>query len=205
MVALEPRTGRVIAMASAPTFDLQLAVDDFDAIPDEGGPLLNRAVQGLYAPGSSFKVVTASEALESGSYTPESEFPGGAAYDTPGGPIRNFGGSSFGPHTLTTALTFSINTTFAEIGDALGAERLGEMMTGLRLRRAPADRPARGRGLGTPARRRGAAQRRPGRGHGPPGDRPGAAGGDAAADGDGRRRGRQRRHGHGAAPHDPYR
>ena len=142
VVALEPRTGRVIAMASAPTFDLQLAVDDFDAIPDEGGPLLNRAVQGLYAPGSSFKVVTASEALESGLYTPESEFPGGSEYDTPGGPIRNFGGASFGPHTLTTALTFSINTTFAEIGDALGPERMGEMMTAYGFaERPPVDLP----------------------------------------------------------------
>jgi penicillin-binding protein A len=129
VVALAPSTGEVIAMASSPTFDLQLAVDDFDAIPDEGGPLLNRAVQGLYPPGSSFKTVTASEALESGLYTPDSEFPGGSEYDTPGGPIRNFGGASFGPHTLTTALTFSINTTFAAIGDALGAERMGEIMT----------------------------------------------------------------------------
>jgi penicillin-binding protein A len=129
VVALDPRTGQVIAMASSPTFDLQVAVDDFDAIPDEGGPLLNRAVQGLYAPGSIFKTVTASAALESGLFTPDSEFPGGASYETPGGEIRNFGGASFGPHTLTTALTFSINTTFAEIGDALGAERMGEIMT----------------------------------------------------------------------------
>lgn len=142
VVALDPRTGTVLAMASAPTFDLQLAVDDFAAIPDEGGPLLNRAVQGLYAPGSTFKVVTASEALESGLYTPDSEFPGGSSYDTPGGPIRNFGGASFGPHTLTTALTFSINTTFAEIGDALGAERMGEIMTAYGFgERPPVDLP----------------------------------------------------------------
>jgi penicillin-binding protein A len=141
-VALDPRTGRVIAMASSPTFDLQLAVDDFDAIPQEGGPLLNRTVQGLYAPGSSFKTVTASEALESGMYTPESEFPGGSEYDTPGGPIRNFGGASFGPHTLTTALTFSINTTFAQIGDALGPERMGEIMTAYGFgERPPVDLP----------------------------------------------------------------
>jgi penicillin-binding protein A len=137
VVALDPRTGRVIALASSPTFDLQLAVDDFDAIPDEGGPLLNRGVQGLYAPGSTFKSVTAAEALQSGAFTPESEFPGGSTYDTPGGPIRNFGGASYGPNTLTTALTFSINTTFARIGDELGAERLGEMMTDLGF----ADRP----------------------------------------------------------------
>jgi peptidoglycan glycosyltransferase len=127
-VALDPRTGHVIALASAPTFDLQLAVDDFDAIPREGGPLLNRTVQGLYAPGSTFKAVTASEALESGMYTPDSMFPGGSEFDTPGGPIRNFGGATYGPHTLTTALTFSINTTFAQIGDELGADRMGEIM-----------------------------------------------------------------------------
>jgi peptidoglycan glycosyltransferase len=142
VVALDPRTGRVIAMASSPTFDLQLAVDDFDAIPTEGGPLLNRAVQGLYAPGSTFKVVTTAEALQSGLYTPDSQFPGGSAYETPGGEIRNFGGASFGPHTLTTALTFSINTTFAEIGDSLGPERLGEMMTALGFaERPPVDLP----------------------------------------------------------------
>ena len=141
VVALEPRTGRVLAMASSPTFDLQLAVDDFDAIPQEGGPLLNRTVQGLYAPGSSFKVVTASGALESGMYTADSEFPGGSEYDTPGGPIRNFGGASFGPHTLTTALTFSINTTFAEIGDALGSEGLGEIMTAYGFGERPSTSP----------------------------------------------------------------
>jgi peptidoglycan glycosyltransferase len=129
VVALDPRTGEVIAMASSPTFDLQQAVTDFDAIPDEGGPLLNRAVQGLYAPGSTFKVVTATAALESGIFQPDSEFPGGATYDTPGGPIRNFGGASYGRHTLQTALTNSINTTFAQIGDDLGRERLGATMS----------------------------------------------------------------------------
>jgi peptidoglycan glycosyltransferase len=145
VVALEPRTGKVIAMASSPTFDLQQVVTPggFDAIASqEGGPLLNRTVQGLYPPGSSFKTVTASEALESGLYTPDSEFPGGSEYETPGGPIENFGGSRFGPHTLTTALTFSINTTFAEIGDALGAERMGEIMTAYGFgERPPVDLP----------------------------------------------------------------
>jgi penicillin-binding protein A len=142
VVALDPRTGRVIAMASSPTFDLQLAVDDFAAIPEDGGPLLNRAVQGLYAPGSTFKAVTASEALDSGLYTPDSEFPGGSEYETPGGEIRNFGNASYGPHTLTTALTFSINTTFAEIGDSLGSERMGEIMTAYGFgERPPVDLP----------------------------------------------------------------
>jgi len=128
-VAFDPRTGQVLAMASSPTFDLQQAVTNFDAIPTAGSPFINRATQGLYPPGSTFKVVTATGALESGEFTPESHFNDTGSYSTPGGPIRNFGGEKFGDHTLTTALTNSINTTFATIGDALGPERLGATMT----------------------------------------------------------------------------
>jgi penicillin-binding protein A len=130
VVALDPRTGQVIAAASSPSFNLQDVVNgNFGTIvsrPDS--PLINRATASRNAPGSTFKVVTASEALQSGIYTPQSRFQGGARYDTPGGPINNFGGRTFPAHTLTEALTNSINTTFAEIGDTLGADRLGERM-----------------------------------------------------------------------------
>ncbi len=130
VVAIDPRTGQVIAMASNPGFDLSKVATGFSQIASQqGSPLLNRAVQGRYPPGSTFKVVTATSALDSGEYTPDTEFPGGSVYETPGGPIRNFGNQSFGPHTLTTALTHSINTTFATIGDALGPERLGATMS----------------------------------------------------------------------------
>ena len=79
-VALEPATGRVLAMASSPTYDQNLVEDDFGRILSQQGPcrpaapLLNRASAGLFIPGSTFKVVTAAAALESGVYTPESEF-----------------------------------------------------------------------------------------------------------------------------------
>jgi peptidoglycan glycosyltransferase len=129
VVALDPRTGAVLAMASSPTFDLQQAITDFSAIPDEGGPLVNRATSGRYAPGSTFKVVTATSALANGLYSPDSTFTDTGSYDTPGGEIRNFGNEVFGTHTLTTALTNSINTTFAKIGDELGITRLAETMT----------------------------------------------------------------------------
>ncbi|WP_217914465.1 peptidoglycan D,D-transpeptidase FtsI family protein [Miltoncostaea marina] len=128
VVALDPSTGQVLAMASAPTFNLQTAITDFPSIPTEGGPFLNRATAGAYAPGSTFKVVTATAALESGRFTAGSTFRDTGRYSTPGGDIRNFGGNVFGTHTLTTALTNSINTTFASIGDDLGAARLGETM-----------------------------------------------------------------------------
>jgi len=143
VVALDPRTGEVLALASFPTFDLQQAVTDFASIPTEGGPFLDRVIQGLYPPGSTFKVVTTAAALESGEFTRESTFDDTGSYDTPGGPIRNFGGEVYGPHNLETALTNSINTTFATIGDALGAETMGEQMTRFGFgERPPIDLPA---------------------------------------------------------------
>lgn len=131
VVAIDPRDGRVLAMASSPTFNLQDVVGGrwASVVDQPGSPLLNRATASRNAPGSTFKVVTAAEALRSGAYTPESTFPGGSEYDTPGGPIRNFGGASYGRHDLATALTMSINTTFAEIGERLGADAMGTIMT----------------------------------------------------------------------------
>jgi len=130
VVALNPRTGQILAMASSPTFDNQTVLTDYSSIltqPD--APLLNRSTLGLYPPGSTFKVVTATSALESGRFGPTSLFPGGSTYKTPGGEIHNFGNATYPPHTLTTALTNSINATFAQIGDELGAQQLGATMT----------------------------------------------------------------------------
>lgn len=130
VVALDPRTGAVLAMASLPGFDLADVLTDFPALRRRGGsPLLNRATAGRYPPGSTFKVVTTTAALESTLYTPTSSFNDTGIFRTSGPPIRNFGGRRFGTHTLTTALTRSINTTFASIGQSLGSATLGETMT----------------------------------------------------------------------------
>lgn len=131
VVAIDPATGHILAMHSAPTFDLsQVVSGGWDRVSNQpNSPLVNRATAGRYAPGSTFKVVTATSALTSGIYQPDFRFPGGASYPTPGSePIRNFGGRSFGPHTLTDALTNSINTTFAEIGETLGPDRMAATM-----------------------------------------------------------------------------
>jgi peptidoglycan glycosyltransferase len=143
-VALDPRTGGVIAMASSPTYDLNTAVTDFAAVESQsGGPLVNRASDGRYPPGSTFKVVTATAALESGIYTPTSEFDDNGRYVVDGRAITNFGNRRFGSHTLTDALTNSINTTFARIGESLGASRLGATMTAYGFgERPPIDLPA---------------------------------------------------------------
>lgn len=130
VVAIEPRTGRVLAMASSPGFDLDKVGRDFSRIRNGGdAPLLDRATQGRYPPGSTFKVVTTVAALESGlGYSPASRFDDTGSIPASGSPIRNFGGEVFGEHTLTEALTKSINTTFARLGQVLGAERLGGTM-----------------------------------------------------------------------------
>lgn len=142
VVALDPRTGAVRALASSPTFSLQQVLTDYAGIPTAGQPLLDRATQGRYPPGSTFKVVTTTAALESGKFTESSPFDDTGTFDTPGGPIHNFAGERFGPHDLRTAFTNSINTTFARIGATLGPSRLGATMTDFGFgKRPPIDLP----------------------------------------------------------------
>ena len=80
VVALDPRTGRVRVMVSSPSYNPNDVEANFARIEKiradcaPASPLLNRATQGLYPPGSTFKVVTASAAIDSGKYTPSSTF-----------------------------------------------------------------------------------------------------------------------------------
>ena len=76
--------------------------------------------QGLYPPGSSFKVVTAAAGLDTGKVTPTTEFDDTGTYVVYGGKVTNYDGEVFGANTFTQALTFSINTTFGKVGDMLG-------------------------------------------------------------------------------------
>jgi peptidoglycan glycosyltransferase len=137
IVALDPATGALIAAASAPGYDPgTLSVPDPKAVQrawraltrDPGRPLVGRATQGLYPPGSSFKVVTATAAIDTGAYTPESTFNDTGPYHVYGGTVSNFGGNVFGQNTLAEALTMSINTTFAKVGVELGQKTLTDYM-----------------------------------------------------------------------------
>jgi peptidoglycan glycosyltransferase len=125
VVVLDPTTGALIASASAPTFDPARLEDRWPVLsksPD--APLLNRPTQGLYVPGSSFKVVTASGGLDTGKVTPDTEFVDTGTYVVFGGKVTNYGDEVFGPNDFTTAMTLSINTTFAKVGNQLGRKRL---------------------------------------------------------------------------------
>lgn len=141
LVVIEPTTGRILAMVSKPTFDPNLlATHDAAALQkqyaallaDPENPLFNRATGGdMYPPGSTFKLVVTTAALESGKYTPESMFPNPAAYTLPGTNtvIHNSGGGTCGglaaeQVSLADALRFSCNIPFAELGIALGSQAL---------------------------------------------------------------------------------
>jgi peptidoglycan glycosyltransferase len=125
IVALDPTTGALIASASAPTYDPANLEEQWSRLSaDASAPLLNRPTQGLYVPGSAFKVVTASAGLDTGKVTPETEFVDTGTYVVFGGKVTNYGGAVYGTNDLTTALTLSINTTFAKVGNLLGRKRL---------------------------------------------------------------------------------
>ena len=134
VVAIDPRTGEILAMVTSPTFDPALlaghdtqevndAYEKLDADPD--GPLINRAIAGdTYPPGSTFKLVVSAAALEAG-YTPDSTVYAPDELPLPGSTatIQNYGGESCGKTeqiTLEQALTVSCNTAFADLGITLG-------------------------------------------------------------------------------------
>jgi peptidoglycan glycosyltransferase len=129
VVALEPSTGRVLAMATNPTYNPNLIERHFAQATRTTAPcgaaLLNRATTGKYQPGSTFKMVTASAALDTGRYTPSSPFYDPGYCEEYGKQVRNAGNpeapETFGSVDLSTGFEHSINSVFCNIGKALGA------------------------------------------------------------------------------------
>ncbi|WP_210439363.1 peptidoglycan D,D-transpeptidase FtsI family protein [Nocardioides xinjiangensis] len=139
VVALEPTTGRVLAMASTPTFDPNnLASHDFGAVADLSEqlnadprqPLVNRAIGTTLPPGSTFKLVTAAAAIESGNYDADSMVPGGFRYKLPQSSttIGNHDGGDCGGRriTMTQAMEVSCNVTFLTLANELGTEAMAD-------------------------------------------------------------------------------
>src|SRR5437016_2918504 len=136
---MNPKTGKVYALASQPSYNPNLVENHFNQIKatnapcHPAAPLLNRATDGLFTPGSTSTVVTVTAALDSHKFTPASTFydPGycieygkqvsNAA--SPDGPVE-----SFGHPTLAQGLQHSINSVFCNVGKALGAGTILEYM-----------------------------------------------------------------------------
>ena len=132
LVALDVKTGGVLAMASNPSYDPNGLGDraTFARLNRDraNAPLVNRATQNGYPPGSTMKVVTAAAALDSGRYRPDSRVSGRNGKPISGVPLNNFGGESFGDIDLTFALTNSVNTVWAEVGEKLGGRTMQRYM-----------------------------------------------------------------------------
>jgi len=140
VIALNPKTGAILAMVSKPSYDpnelavhsTSLASERWQSLVNaDHDPLLNRNLATLYPPGSTFKLVTAAAALESGAVTEEQMIPAPLTYTLPGTThaMNNFGGESCSPTgemTLHDAMVISCNTAFAMLGVELGAQRLAD-------------------------------------------------------------------------------
>jgi penicillin-binding protein A len=123
VVALNPKTGAVLVMYSNPSYD--------DNHPDKTGPELstfNRATQASYAPGSTFKIVTATAAIDSGMYTPNSVVNGNSPITVSGVPLANDSDKSWGRIDLTTAMTYSVNTVWAQVAEHVGRPTMTKYM-----------------------------------------------------------------------------
>jgi len=139
VVAIEPQSGRVRVLASNPPYDPNRVPEHLSQLnTDSTSPLLDRATQGQYPPGSTFKVVTAAAGLDSGTITPETTIDAPGELDVQGQPLQNDFTQSFGPIALDTALTFSVNTWFAQLGEQVGEETLFKYMDRFGFNSTPA-------------------------------------------------------------------
>ncbi len=142
VVALEPSTGKILAMVSLPTYDPnKLANHNFKAAnayakqlsKNPAEPLLNRAIQTTLPPGSTFKIVTASAAIESGKFNASSLVPGGTSYTLPQSSTvvhNELTGCGTGKIPFAQAMEFSCNTSFAPLAVQVGAPMMHRTATG---------------------------------------------------------------------------
>lgn len=146
VVALDPRTGAVKTLVSEPTYDPN-GLDQRGRFAqlnrDSSSPVFDRATQSSYPPGSTFKVVTDIAAIDSGRYRPDSSVSGRNGKAISGVPLQNDNGEDFGDIDLTTALTNSVNTVWAEVALNVGRSTMGRYMRRLGFyARPPLDYPA---------------------------------------------------------------
>ncbi|MGW6359459.1 penicillin-binding protein 2 [Streptomyces sp. NPDC055092] len=123
VVVMEAKTGRIVSMASAPSYDPNvwiggISAKDYKQLTGKGSdyPLLNRAIQGQSAPGSTFKVISTAAAAEAG-YKWDGDYPCTSSYSVGGQVFKNFEGENFGPISLGRALEVSCDTVFYGLAD----------------------------------------------------------------------------------------
>lgn len=121
IVAIEPTTGQILAMVSLPDFDPNTIEQDWvDIMENKNSPFLARATQGLYPPGSTYKIVTSAAVYENGRTTETFDDPG--VFKQGDVEVSNYGGEVFGSIDIKTAFEESSNYVFCTLGYEMGAE-----------------------------------------------------------------------------------
>jgi penicillin-binding protein 2 len=133
-VAMDPRNGEVLGLGSSPSFDPNVFAKGVSSSvykrlqdPDNGAPLANRATQGLYPTGSTFKLISATAALQTGLLTPASVLFDGGSLNVGGISFRNAGGASYGALSIARALQVSSDVFFYRVG-LMADQRGGEII-----------------------------------------------------------------------------
>lgn len=127
IVALDPRSGAVLAWASAPTFDntnIQAAIEAANASGGADTSMYDRATLALYTPGSTFKVLTLASALENGLATLDTTYDSPGRMEIGGADVVSIGERGHGTISLAKAFALSSNTVFGQVADGLGADKL---------------------------------------------------------------------------------
>jgi penicillin-binding protein A len=140
VVALQPKTGAVEVMASTPGYDANTlsSTSAYERLThDPSSPLVNRATQFGYAPGSTFKVVTATAAIDSGLFTPQSTVSGRNEVPISGVALKNDNNENLGQITLTEALAKSVNTVYAQVAEQVGKQTMARYMSRFGFDRKP--------------------------------------------------------------------
>jgi peptidoglycan glycosyltransferase len=122
-IVLDPRTGAVLALASVPSYD----PNQLDAlwptlVKDPASPLLDRSTGGLYPPGSTFKIVTAADALDAGVITPQSTFSDYGGFTVGNFTVHNDEEEVTGTQDVAGAFALSSNVDFAQIALKIGVD-----------------------------------------------------------------------------------
>ena len=122
-VVIDPNTGAILAMASSPTY----SAGDFESVlaaGDDSDVLYNRATQALYAPGSTFKMLSLSAALENGIASEDTVYSSPGSMDIGNAPVYNYDENDLGEITLEQATWYSSNTVYGQLGTQIGPDLL---------------------------------------------------------------------------------
>ena len=124
IVVLDPRTGAVLASATAPSYDNNDVEASISATEESGVSMYDRATQALYTPGSTFKVITLAAALDTGASSLQETYSAPSSMEIGNADVTNYENANFGTISLRRAFAVSSNVVFGQVANQVGATSL---------------------------------------------------------------------------------